>query len=201
VPSFRQIWWIEYGSGHVYVFTPQLAELTAQGWRGGWSRYTFTHLAEVVSLISIVVNDVTLDGSVSYPLLGVRTAGTVGSIHAFTGRSTADNSVAFTASVKSAPFLLGDGTVRVSCDAPILEAAVQSGATPTVAYVLDHGRETRSGTTEALTAAGSETRRAVRAEAVEAADALAVQVSVTWDSDQSNVIDAVSVPFRTQEAA
>jgi hypothetical protein len=202
VPALRQIWWIEHTSGHVYVFTPQLATLTPQGWRGGWSRYSLGHLGgSGVECLAICMNDVTLDGSLTYPLIGANTSTTVGTIQAFTGYSTVDNATAFTASVTSAPLPLGDGAERVSCGSPLLEGAVQTGATPTVAYVLDYGRETRSGTTAALTAVGSETRKAVIAEAVDGADALAVQVKVTWDSDQSNVIDAVSVPYRTQEAA
>lgn len=202
VPTLRQVWWIEHSTGTLYIFTPQLAQLTPEGWRGGWSRYTLGHLGvSGVETLAICMNDVTLDGSITYPVLGVNSSTAVGTIQAFTGYSTVDNATAFTASVTSAPLLLGDGGAsQFSCESPILEAAVQSSATPTVAYIIDHGRETRSGTAPALTAAGSETRKSVLVEAIEAADARAVQVKVTWDSDQSNVVDAVLVPHRMQEA-
>jgi hypothetical protein len=50
-----------------------------------------------------------------------------------------------------------------------------------------------------LTAAGSETRVAVVVDAALATDMQAVQIKVTWDSDQSGTIDAVTIPYRPQE--
>jgi hypothetical protein len=39
----------------------------------------------------------------------------------------------------------------------------------------------------------------VTVESIEAADAQVVQIKVTWDSDQTKAIDAVTVPYKVQE--
>ena len=115
------------------------------------------------------------------------------------GALTTDAGTAFTAFLTSKAFLPGGGWRRASVQSPIVEGECESGVTPTVALIADYGRETRSAATPSLAASGSETRKAVVVESLEATDLQAVQIKVTWDSDQTKAIDAVTVPYRVQE--
>jgi hypothetical protein len=199
VSSRRQVWWLDVDSAKAWVFTPRLAKRTEQGWRGGWATYTFTHLS--LEAVTAMVDSSVVSGSLVVPILGGRVVTTnAAAIYQMSTTSTSDGGTAFTATITSKPFLFGGGWQNVSAAPPVVEATAESSATPTIAYIVDHARETRSGTTSALTADGSETRKAVAAEAVEAADAQAIAIQVTWDSDQRKTVDAVTVPFRVQEA-
>jgi hypothetical protein len=200
VRARRQIWWIDPSATQIYVYTPALARRMVDGpygWRGGWTRYTFSHLS--TDTFQAIVGDGVVDANfLAYP---VAAGGVVPSLtlYEFDANSTTDNGTQFTASVTSGAFLLGHGTHNVRAESPHLEAAVQSNATPSVAYVLDYGRETRTGTAPSLSASGSETRKSVHVEDLEATDCGALQVKVTWDTDHSNLIDAVRFVYTVGE--
>jgi hypothetical protein len=194
----RQVWWVDAFENKVHVYSPHLATLTPTGWSGGWSLYSFGSITAPHSLAMFDVTASANGTSSLVPIVGgiLSAAASAGSADAVLAT---DAGVAFTATATSKPFLMGGGFANVSCDSPILEGECESGATPTVALVIDHGRETRSGASPALTAIGSETRKAVTVESIEAADAQVVQIKVTWDSDQTKAIDAVTVPYKVQE--
>lgn len=124
-----------------------------------------------------------------------------------TGNTGNDMGGAITASVTSKPLIFGQqGRLNVSIDAPQVDAAVTTGATPTLALIRDYGTQTLSATVPALTAAGSETRVSVVAEGLMGADGRAWQLTYTWDSDQvsndptpAELTTAILVPYRLQE--
>ncbi len=195
----RQLWWVDAFNGKVYAYSPHLATLTATGWTGGWALYAFGSVGTPRSLAMFDVTASANGTSFAVPIVAGAQSGAAAAGSADAVLAT-DAGTAFTVTVTSKPFLLGAGGLsNVSCGSPVLEGECESGATPTVALILDHGRETRSGASPALTAAGSETRKAVTVEAIDAADAQAVQISVVWDSDQTKAIDAVTVPYKVQE--
>ena len=112
---------------------------------------------------------------------------------------------AYTPTITSRPYRFGQGgRLNFSCGNPIIEALAATGATPTIAYIRDYGVETRSVTAPSLAATGSETRVAVKVEALKLADARVVQVQYTWDSDQfttagADLTGAILIPYKVQE--
>lgn len=196
VPEKRQIWWLESGGDTIHVYTPELARRTEDGWEGGWAQYTPTAFDTPTALALFPAT-----GGADFPVMvGSHSASSkVEYFNTSTGSTATDAGGTYTATITSRPMLFEQGTHFGSAENPIVEGAVQNNATPSVSYVVDYGRETRTATAPALTAAGSETRKAVVVEGLEAADAFAVQVTLTWDSDQTHTMDAVTVPFKVQE--
>jgi hypothetical protein len=190
----RQVWWLETGTDLIHVYTPSLARRTENAIEGGWAKYTVSDMDTPNALVMFEAN-----GGAEYPVLVGAHAG-AGKVIFFGSTDATDaGGTTYTATITSRPILFEGGTHRASLENPILEGAVQNGATPSVSYVVDYGRETRTATAPSLAAAGSETRKAVLVEGLEAADAQAVQLTVQWDSDQTHTIDALTVPYRVQE--
>lgn len=197
----RQMWWVDVDTDTVHVYTPHLASRTERGWSGGWASYTFSGYTNTQCITMFEAEgSADLTTPLLFPVVGGTASGPASKAGYAGAALASDAGTAFTASVTSKPFLLGrSGLANVTCDSPILEGECESAATPTVALILDHALTTRTGTAPSLAASGSETRKAVKIEEVEATDAQVVQIKVTWDSDQTKTIDAVTVPYKVQE--
>jgi len=195
----RQQWWLSASEeGVVHCFTPQRAVATAEGWRGGWARYT---LPGFTASPCMAMFEVTGQPGTVYPVIGGR-LNTSPVLVYVGGTSASDAAGAFTATISSKPFLLGDDGYRnVTVGVPLLEAECEANATPAVSLVRNYGEQTRTGTCPTLSAAGSETRKSVPIGALDMSDAQAIAITVTWDSDQTKAIDAVVVPYTVKEVA
>lgn len=198
------------GLERVIVYVPRLAFRDDIGiWRGGWTVWDVNNQfggAARALCTTIIAGDVV-------PLL----AGSGPTAVAAAGTFSANNSVQqdadcrsggggaasnVDASLTSAPIRAAERN-RMSLYSPEIEAAVTTGATPTVSYVRDFGTETRAATAPALTAVGAETRVFVDVEGLELADASVAQIKYAWDTDQfgtSELTSAITIPMHGQEA-
>lgn len=193
----RQIVWIELNNPNIYVYKPELAVRTAEGWRGGWAKWTLATFQVPRALAMFPLSGNGLNKQTL--IVGGTNTLSDAKLESFSGTSGSDAGGAFTCAVTSPALVVQDGAAKFSAEAPILEAVAESDSTPTVRYSIDYGRDDRDATAPALSD-GSAAHVAVKVEGLAASDAQALQVKVTWDSDQTGQIHSVIVPYREQDA-
>jgi hypothetical protein len=194
-PDLNVVAWVASTVSEMHVFYPPLAEATREGWRGGWGVW---NPAAFSTPSSLVMFEPSGELTQQFLTLGGAHAGSA-KIDIFSSAAASDSGGTYIPRIDSAPLLAAGGHKRLSAAAPVFEADVNAAATPTLTYVMDYGRESRAATVPVLTQSGNELRKIHVVEGLEAADVAALQVRLQWDTDQTNLVDAVVVRYKEQE--
>lgn len=175
-PATRRVYWL-YGddtSGHyakARVLDPSLLQNIASEWRGGWSRDDWSaSYANRLRAVTVYDNKLHIGGADSGAFIFSRAQ-----------TATTDDSVAFTSTMTTRTYVLGDGTANFRTEEPYIWKP--KGLAVTVAYAVNYGGTSFTFQDTAGTeAVGSEaTYHRQKVEGLVAADAfcLGVTLSVT----------------------
>ena len=205
-PDLHQWWlWIATASASrpdvKMVFDVQLGHVMEIGHvRGGWAKHTGPSAAADASCLFSNTIGATMSRDLKpYISNGTAPNSTIWKLDVTA--TTDDAGTNFQAYVKTRPLVTVDDLGRkVGLDEVVLHAATQSGVTITLTIDRDYGVETRTSTVS-LTAAGAETRAALKFDGSVMGEGNVMQLQVGDSAAASNTwtLDALTVPLRPQE--